>query len=367
MNDVTQSQSTALAVNSASSYALLMDQGSLERLERIADMMFTGRTTVPQHLRGSKGDCFAVVLQSMQWGMNPFAVAQKTHLSQSGALGYEAQLISAALSGSGALKEDPEYEFLGDWSKVLGKVEERKSDKGGKYYVPTYTKQDEIGLGVICRATLRGENKPRELVVMLTQCYPRFSTQWATDPKQQICYVAVRKWGRLHKPGVLLGVYTPEELEQAGEKFMGPVDEVKQEPAPYPADQFEANLPKWREVIESNRKTADALIQFTESRNPNALFTEEQKTKLRAITSVKNAAATDVQPKGEAAAPLATATSHNDAPAVTFAQVNDKLNAAKDIDALNVAADLISQVADTQHQAELNAVYEARMDALQPQ
>ena len=226
MNAITQTENTAMALSSASAGALLMSGDSMDRLERIAEMMFTGRATVPQHLRGSKGDCFAVVLQSMQWGMNPFAVAQKTHVSQSGALGYEAQLISAALSGSGALKEDPEYEFLGDWSKVLGKVEERKSEKGGKYYVATYTKQDEIDLGVICRATLKGESKPRELTVMLTQCYPRFSTQWATDPKQQICYVAVRKWGRLHKPGVLLGVYTPEELEQTGEKFMGPVDEV---------------------------------------------------------------------------------------------------------------------------------------------
>lgn len=369
MNANTKPETSALALNnSASAGALLMHGDSMDRLERIAEMMFTGRATVPQHLRGSKGDCFAVVLQSMQWGMNPFAVAQKTHVSQSGALGYEAQLISAALSGSGALKEDPEYEFIGDWSKVLGKVEERKSEKGGKYYVATYTKQDEIGLGVICRATLKGESKPRELEVMLSQCYPRFSTQWATDPKQQICYVAVRKWGRLHKPGVLLGVYTPEELEQAGEKFMGQVDEVKPEPTPYPADQFEANLPAWKKVIEGGRKTSDDLIQFAQSRNPNTPFTEEQKATLRGIKPVKNAAATDVQPKGEATAqPGKTATESDEAPAVTFAVVNDKLNAAKDMDALNVAADLIAQVENTHQQAELNAAYEARIEELSSQ
>lgn len=366
MTTNTQSETSALALsNSASAGALLMHGDSMDRLERIAEMMFTGRATVPQHLRGSKGDCFAVVLQSMQWGMNPFAVAQKTHVSQSGALGYEAQLISAALSGSGALKEDPEYEFLGDWSKVLGKVEERKSEKGGKYYVATYTKQDEIGLGVICRATLKGESNPRELTVMLTQCYPRFSTQWATDPKQQICYVAVRKWGRLHKPGVLLGVYTPEELEQSGEKFMGPVDEVKPEPVPYPADQFEANLPAWQKVIEGGRKSADDLIVFAQSRNPNTPFTEEQKAKLRAFKPVKNPEATDVHPKREESGPAAT--SNGGAPAVTFAMVSDKMNAAKDIDALYIAADLIGEVADPQQRAELTAIYETRSSALAPQ
>lgn len=363
-----QTESTALALSSASAGALLMSADFMDRLDRIADLMANGKVTVPQHLRGSKGDCFAVALQSMQWGMNPFAVAQKTHLSQSGALGYEAQLISAALSESGALQDDPQYEFIGDWSKVLGKVEERKSDKGGKYYVATYSKADEAGLGVICRATLKGERTPRELTVMLTQCYPRFSTQWATDPKQQICYVAVRKWGRLHKPGVLLGVYTPEELAEAGTKFMGPVDEVKPEPVPYPAEQFEKNLPQWTQVINSRRKTVEELIAFAQSRNPNTPFTEEQLQRLRAVQPVKNADVTDVAPKGEAATPAAaTATATSDAPVLTFAQVAEKLNAAKDADALNVAADLISQVADTQQQAELNALYEERLDKVAPQ
>ena len=46
---------------------------------------------------------------------------------------------------------------------------------------------------------------------MMTQAYPRFSTQWATDPMQQIGYLAVRKWARRFTPDVLLGVYTPDE------------------------------------------------------------------------------------------------------------------------------------------------------------
>lgn len=361
MNDVTQYQSTALAVNSASSYALLMDQGSLERLERIADMMFTGRTTVPQHLRGSKGDCFAVVLQSMQWGMNPFAVAQKTHLSQSGALGYEAQLISAALSGSGALKEDPEYEFIGDWSKVLGKVEERKSDKGGKYYVATYTKQDEVGLGVICRATLKGESKPRELEVMLSQCYPRFSTQWATDPKQQICYVAVRKWGRLHKPGVLLGVYTPEELEQSGEKFMGMAEDLTPAApaAPqsaYTPEAFAQLLPRWRAAIAARKATPEGVIGKIKTKGT---MTPEQEAAIRAPIeqpapppAQQSEPVTDVQPKGE--------------PQVMLEKtVGDQLHAAATLDALYEAADLIGEVADQEARARLTQFFEERQFALE--
>lgn len=365
MNAVANTENNALAVNSASSFSLLMDPNSLDRLERVADLMASNKTTVPAHLRGSKGDCFAIVLQAMQWGMNPFAVAQKTHLVN-GTLGYEAQLVAAVINSSGAVKDRFKFEFYGPWEKVIGKFIVKKGDKG-EYRVPGWTFADEEGCGVRVSATLKGETEPRVLDLLLAQARVRNSTLWADDPKQQLAYLGEKKWSRLYASDVILGVYTADELAEPGEKFMGPVDEVKPEPTPYPADQFQANLPKWREVIQSGRKSAEDLIQFAQSRSPNTLFTEEQKATLGAIKPVKNAAATDVQPKGEASAPLATATSNSDAPAVTFAQVNDKLYAAKDMDALNVAADLISQVADTQQQAELNAIYETRIYALEPQ
>lgn len=166
------------------------------------------------------------------------------------------------------------------------------------------------------------------------------------------------------------GIYDQDEAERiveakGGEKFMGQVEEVKPEPVPYPADQFEANLPAWQEVIEGGRKSAEDLIVFAQSRNPNTRFTDEQKAKLRSFKPVKNPEATDVQPKGDASA--AAATPNSGAPAVTFAQVSDKLHAAKDIDALYTAADLIGEVADPQQRTELTAIYETRADALAPQ
>ncbi|RZM20632.1 MAG: recombinase RecT, partial [Pedobacter sp.] len=53
MNVPGPTESTALAVaSSASAGSLLLHEGSMERLERIADLMAGGKTTVPQHLRG---------------------------------------------------------------------------------------------------------------------------------------------------------------------------------------------------------------------------------------------------------------------------------------------------------------------------
>lgn len=203
----------AVAEQSTRAFSLVMNDAAMDRMMVAAKMMASAKVTIPAHLRNSEGDCMAVIMQAAQWKMNPFAVAQKTHLSQSGQLGYEAQLINAVIVSCGAITGQPEFEFIGNWSKILGKVEERKSDKGGKYYVATYNKADEEGLGVICTATLRGESGPRQITVMLTQCYPRFSTQWATDPQQQITYVAVRKFARRYAPGAILGVYDVDELD----------------------------------------------------------------------------------------------------------------------------------------------------------
>lgn len=203
---------------------IMMNSPLMAQIDLMAKRMATSKATIPDHLKGNEGDCWAIVMQAVQWGMNPFAVAQKTHVNQGGQLGYEAQLINAAITTMAPISSRPDYEFLGDWSKILGKIEERKGNSGGKYYVAAWDKKLEEGLGVICRCTLRGEDKPREITVMMAQCYPRFSTQWATDPQQQITYVAVRKWARRYTPDVILGVYTPDELQESipTEREVGP-------------------------------------------------------------------------------------------------------------------------------------------------
>lgn len=355
---VNTAESTALALQQQQAYeisqvtdaASLILGGSFDRVRVFSEMMARGSVSVPKHLRGNIGDCMAITIQALGWKMNPFAVAQKTHLSQSGALGYEAQLISAILVSTGAIKEEPEFEAVGDWDKVLGKVEERQGkaredgSPGGKYYVATYTKKDEEGLGVIVRATLTGASKPRELKVMMSQAYPRFSTQWANDPFQQLCYLAVRKWARLNSPGPVLGVYTPDELEQTGERFMGPADVVGAPPPPpappasYSQADFEKNLPTWTEVIATGRKTPDGLITWAEGRG--AKFTDEQKATLRALKGPTDATPKTGTPKGE------------EGPRFSYAELAEQINKATGPETLDPIRDLARHLPEDQ-QAEL--------------
>lgn len=203
----------------------LFDSQYLNAISTFAQIMAQGVATVPQHLQGNQADCMAVAMQAAQWQMNPFAVAQKTHLINK-VLGYEAQLVNAVILRSGVLANRFEYEWYGPWEKVIGKFQIRKGEKG-EYRVPGWTLADEAGIGIIIRATLKGEDQPRELDLLLAQARTRNSTLWADDPRQQLSYLAVKRWARLYCPDVILGVYTPDELEDRQEKEINPAPTQK--------------------------------------------------------------------------------------------------------------------------------------------
>ena len=194
---------------------LMMNVDFMASIDKMADMMASGKTTVPQHLRGNKADCFAICLQAIQWGMNPFPVAQKTHLVN-GTLGYEAQLVNAIVVNSGAIKGRFDYEFFGPWERVIGKFKVIRKEKDGKpveYRVPDWTFADEAGCGVKIIAHL-SSGQSREVTLLLQQARTRNSTLWADDPKQQLAYLGVKRWARLYTPDVILGVYSVDELEE---------------------------------------------------------------------------------------------------------------------------------------------------------
>ncbi|EMM5415558.1 recombinase RecT [Citrobacter amalonaticus] len=203
----------------------LFDSQYLNAISAFAQMMSQGSATVPRHLQGNAADCMAVAMQAAQWQMNPFAVAQKTHLIN-GVLGYEAQLVNAVISRSGVLASRFEYEWYGPWEKVIGKFNIRKGEKG-EYRVPGWTMADEEGIGIIIKARLKGEDQPRELDLLLAQARVRNSTLWADDPRQQLAYLAVKRWARLFCPDVILGVYTPDELDEREEKIINPAQSTQ--------------------------------------------------------------------------------------------------------------------------------------------
>lgn len=196
---------------------LILNPEKMQAIDNFAGMMASGTVSVPDHLKGNKSDCAAIVIQAIQWGgMNPFVVAQKTSVIH-GTLCYEAQLVHSVTQAMNVVDGHFSFEPVGPWDNVSGKWEQRQGKTGGAFFAPTWTKEDAKGVGIKVSATLRGDTEPTSMTVLLTQVGARHSGLWATDPEQQLCYLAVKKFCRRNVPAAMLGVYTPDEITDDGE------------------------------------------------------------------------------------------------------------------------------------------------------
>lgn len=196
----------------------ILDEGLGAKLDKAANRMAKATGIVPPHLIGQVVTCYAVLTRALTWRLDPFAVAQATYTVPGGKIAYEGKLVSAILENSGRIEGGLEFEHFGDWSKVEGKFKKEKSAKGNDYFVPAYTEADEQGLGVIVRAQIKGEKKPREISISLRSCHPRNSTLWALRPKQQIMYAAVRVFANVAAPSLFMGI--PFSTDTLGETMI---------------------------------------------------------------------------------------------------------------------------------------------------
>jgi RecT family len=192
---------------------LVFNPSAMDQMMRLAEVMSKSVCTVPNHLQKNVGDCFAIVMQSAQWGMNPFVVAQKTHIVN-GKLGYEAQLVHALINTMSPIKGHLKFEWRGDWEKYINNG---------------LQKSDEKGLCVVVSGVLQGDDKPTDNITYLAPQTVRNSPLWKTDPKMQLAYLGIKRWSGLHTPSVTLGVYTVDELQDGGvvEKIINPMPDDK--------------------------------------------------------------------------------------------------------------------------------------------
>jgi len=315
MNIVTAEQQ---APNTISASNAIFNVQALTQLQAVAGLMAQAAVTVPEHLRGNPADCMAIIMQAMQWGMNPYAVAQKTHLVN-GVLGYEAQLVNAVISSSNAIVGRFHYEYEGDWSKCASMREEivKKPAKGGGTYdkkemVRGWTSADEQGLSVRVGAVIRGESEitwgePAFLSSVIT----RNSPLWVSNPKQQIAYLALKYWARLYCPAVVLGVYTPDEVEPRAEKEINPapaqrvsLSEIKSDSVTttHSAQESAANIDAMADEFRDRIEKAETLDEATSVGNDindskatlgTTLFTELKNKATRRYHLVKHRNAVD--------------------------------------------------------------------------
>lgn len=155
-----------------------------------ATIMSKSDFAIPPKFRGNPGACLAVTIQACRWEADPFGVIQKAYITKakdgSERLAYEAQLVAAVVNTR---------------APIIGRIRLVYSGQGATRKVQV------IG-------TFQDDPEPRELTTPeVGKITVKNSPLWVSDPDQQLAYYGQRAWGRRWCPEVLLGIYTPDELQ----------------------------------------------------------------------------------------------------------------------------------------------------------
>lgn len=169
--------------HAASSLAALVPSNITEAMS-LAQIMAKAKL-IPEHLRDNPGDCLLVVMQAQRWGMDVVSVAQCTSVVK-GKMCYEGKLVAAVLYAMGTIEGRLSYKYSG-----TGQARE-----------------------ITVSGRVRGTGED----VSITGSVASWATDngnWKKSPDDMLAYRGTRQWARRYAPEALLGIYTPDELEEA--------------------------------------------------------------------------------------------------------------------------------------------------------
>lgn len=172
---------------------------SLAQVMDVAKLMSQAATAVPEHCRGNTGICFALCLQALEWKMSPFAVANKSYVTND-RLNYESQLVHAVIEARAPLKERLRVRYEGEGDEAVCVVSGWFRGEAGprEHRSPPLSKaRPPMG---------RSKDGTREV--------RKGSPLWDKKPLVQLFYDTSRDFCRIYCPDVLMGIYTPDEVEQ---------------------------------------------------------------------------------------------------------------------------------------------------------
>lgn len=159
---------------------------SMGQAMEVAKLMSVSGSAVPKHLRGNPGACLAVAVQGWEWGINPFAIANKSY-EVSDRLAYESALYHAVLNRRAPIKGRVKMQFEGgEGQSRKCRVWAELSDGSG---IVEYTSPNFGSIN------------------------PKNSPLWKNDPDQQLFYFSVRAFARRHFPDVMMGISTVDEMQ----------------------------------------------------------------------------------------------------------------------------------------------------------
>lgn len=204
----------------------VLDTARFEHMQRIATVMAHSNLIpdtlcfekneagemVPLPMETVTANCFLVVNQAVRWNMDPFAVAQCVSVVH-GKLCYEGKLIAAVMEGKLGVELEYEISGLGDTMKVVvsGAI-------NGKQVVDSKGRPKEID-GTVGDWKTTGRGSPWDA---------------RGGHKRMLRYRGAREWGRVYAPGLMLGVYSDDEMEDLSANHRAMNARIVQDAPPVP-------------------------------------------------------------------------------------------------------------------------------------
>lgn len=158
---------------------------TLHEAMEFAKVVATSDVGLRKAFRGNVGACLALCYEAWDSGLPVFQVASKAYVVND-QIAFEAQYIHAKVNMRAPLARRLRTEYAGEGQNRR----------------------------VIVKGWLKGEDEPfvyespaiKDIAV-------KNSPLWKGEPDQQLHYYGVRAWARRYVPEILLGAYTPDEIE----------------------------------------------------------------------------------------------------------------------------------------------------------
>jgi len=231
---------------------------NLDEAMRMADML-SKSGMVPNQYQNRPQDTLVAMMMGSEIGLNPIQSLQNI----------------AVINGKPSIYADALLALVQNHPKFGGHEEEF----------------DDSSMTATCTVWRKGDDKKHtvtfskadaELAMLWNKPGP-----WKQYPKRMLMWRARGYALRDKFADALGGLITAEEAQDIPVQDMGTaqrVDRPQESSSPalehYPADQFEANFPAWKDAIAAGKRTADQIIAMVSSK---AELTEEQKTQIKNV------------------------------------------------------------------------------------